>query len=173
MFIFAAILLTLSPLDQAVAAIRELPECRPLLAKVEQEGGFRVIENPTAPFDAQWNPNRRTIEVNSRNHSSFGPIIVSILFELHNAVNNDRLKHLQDLARERSLPKDRFVRKIELREWKNWESTCHLISIGREKRIFPKDAQAKSFRTFFNYLTIQEQGGHIQYHAHHYDLLGG
>ncbi len=171
MFIFAAILLSLSPLEQAVVAIRELPECRPLLDKVEREGGFRVIENQAAPFDAQWNPNRRTIEVNSRNHSSPGRIIVSVLFELHNAANDERIKHLQDLARERRISKKHFVRKIEQREWRNWEATCTILAIGREKRIFPKEALANSFRTFDNYYRVQENSGHTDYHAYHYDLL--
>ena len=171
MLIIATFLLFLSPLDQAHQAVRQLPECRPILDQIEREGGYQVIENRSAPFTAQWNPNRRTIEVNSQSHENVGRIIVSILFEMHNALGNSRLTHLQDLARSRRLPKKLFVRKMEQKEWKNWESTCALLAIGREKGIFPQTATAKSFRSFANYLDIQERSGHTEYHAYHYNLL--
>ncbi len=171
MFIIAALLLTLSPLDDALQTIRQVPECRALLKQVEKDGGFNIKAVPRTPFEAQWNPDARTIEVNLEKHTSQGHIITSVLFELHNALSDKRLQHLYSLASSRSISKELFVRKMEQMEWKNWESASVILEAGRRKGLFPKEAVLPSFKTFLNYFTIQQQTGHSQYHAQSYDLL--
>lgn len=172
MFILLSLLMFLSPpVEQAISIIKQMPECKPLLAKIAEEGGFRVVENKTAPFGAQWNPNTRVIEINSLNHATVGDVIVSLLFELHNAGTDARLRYLQDCAHARSISRQRFVRKMEQREWKNWEATCALVQIGKQRGLFPAQTMAVSFGTFDRYLDMQNAGGHTQFHADIYNFL--
>jgi len=171
MLVLVALLLTLSPLEEAFVTIQKVPECQPLLRQVEKEGRIRVVEAVNTPFEAQWSPSTRTIEVDLSKHTGMGHLITSIVFELHNALSNSRLKYLYSQASSREIPKEAFVRKIEQMEWKNWEAASLLLAKGRERGVFPQDAHLPTFKTFGNYLMLQKQMGHSQYHAQSYDLL--
>ena len=171
MFILVALLLTLSPLEEAFFTIKKVPECHTLLMQIENEGRISVVEAFNTPFEAQWSPDTRTVEVDVSKHTGMGHLITSIVFELHNALSNNRLEYLYTQASSKKIPREAFVRKIEQMEWKNWEAASLLLAKGRERGIFPQDAHLPTFKTFGNYLLIQKQMGHSQYHAQSYDLL--
>jgi len=171
MQLIAALILALSPLQEAEVALRSMPECRPIIEQVSRQGGFSLVSKSYTPFEAQWNSDTRAVEIDLNKHRNFGHIITSVLFELHNALTDRELQRLYELARNKTISKDMYVRMIEEIEWKNWQATCKLLELGRERGIFPKEAFLPAFSSFSEYLRLQNEAGHSQYHSESYDLF--
>ncbi|CDR33659.1 hypothetical protein [Criblamydia sequanensis] len=121
--------------------ILKLPEARNLIKDIQKDGPFKVLVNNHSKlsnqFGAYWDPATRTIVVSLNSNQSEGGIIRSILFELHNALINDKLEHAYDLASKRQIDKESFVEAIERMEYLN--------SLGASKR---KDGISKLVRSF-------------------------
>ncbi|CDR33660.1 hypothetical protein [Criblamydia sequanensis] len=78
--------------------ILKLPEACNVIKDIQKAGPFKVLVNNHSElsnqFGAYWDSNTRAIVVSLNFNQSEGEIIGSILFELHNALINDKLEHV-------------------------------------------------------------------------------
>ena len=153
--------------------ILKLPEARHLIKDIQKAGPFRVLVDNHSKlsnqFSAYWDPDTRTIVVSLKSNQFGGEIIGSILFELHNALINDKLEHVYDLASRGQIDKESFVEAIERLEYQNSLKASKLAERGIKLGIFPSSARLFTYRDFDEHYYYQKKGGHSAYIANNYD----
>lgn len=160
-------------LKPVVKTMERLPEVQALLELVQQSGMVKieVISGQHGDFDAFWSGPQRTILINPQRNSSDGTLICSILFELHNALANPKLKHLTHLATMGAISKQDYVEKVERIEHQNALHTCQIIEKGIKQGIFPTSTRWTIYEDFSAHFKIQQTYGHSAWLAERYDEL--
>lgn len=157
---------------KAIEALQKLGPSRKLIAEVQASGPIYVqFESIPEDYEALWDGNARMIKVNAVHNKSLGRTIGSILFELHNASTNYRLKHLVDLALAGQIAKEDFVVNMERMEHQNAIQTSLILSQGIRNGIFPKEASWPVFHDFDDHYRVQQLHGHSRWIANHYDRV--
>ncbi len=159
-------------LASALHAVYHFPEGRELLAQTEAEGPIQIYR---APFNsnshAMWIGINRAIVINANSFRSFGEIVRSILFELHNAKTNSEFAYLDRLAHNRRISKSDYVKAVERLEHKNAYNTSRLIDRAISFGYFPSDAFWPIPSDFQAHYQVQKQAGHSRKIADTYDSL--
>lgn len=158
-----------SELKGCLKKIHRLPEARKLIAAIQKEGPFKVVVNNnhhlSQKFGAFWDPCQRVITVNYNHHLSEGSLIGSIIFELHNASINSKLRHLDSLAIQGKIDCATYVEGVERLEYQNSLNASALTKKGIQKGIFPKSAFLPTYHTFEEHFRIQKEAGHSAFIA--------
>ncbi len=157
----------------ALNALHQLPEFNDLLMKVQQEGPvhLKLESSPYGEdFEGFWDSSTRTISVNTRTTRSFGQVICTILFELHNASTTNYFNQLIDQARSGRIDKDAYVEKVEYTEYSNARNTANLIEKGIKMDIFPLESRWPVPTSFSEHYQVQQIAGHSTYIAQTYDV---
>jgi hypothetical protein len=169
-------LLSIHPfINEALTKIRQCEEIKPLLERVNQEGGFTIQPlEEQRPFLAYWDGDQRKILISLPHHASINTVISSIVFELHNAYTDRRLIQLANLAREGQISREVYIRKVERMEFKNWNHAYIILERGVQSGIFPPGSTLPNyFDDFKEYLVIQKNAGHSAYIGEMFDFLVG
>lgn len=161
-------------LQNCLKTIQKIPEARKLINDVQKEGAIRVTlsnEYLSRQFGAFWDPDNRLISVNLSAHRSEGELIGSILFELHNALINSKLDHLDHLAAMGRIDKEYYVESVERLEYYNSKKAAAIAEIGIKSGVFPASARLNTYRNFEEHYHIQKMAGHSAWIAKTYDNL--
>lgn len=162
------------PLQKHFSKILKIAGARKLISTIQKEGPFRIVANKhrlSEQFGAFWDIGRRTICVNLSPRSSEGELIGSILFELHNAAANAKLRHYNQLAEMRGIDRESYVRGIEYIEYENSLKAALIATQGIKMGILPSDARLPTYRNFEEHYRYQIKGGHSAWIAKNYDYL--
>lgn len=161
-------------LQKSLMAIQKLPEGRELIAAVQKEGVIRIRTSHftlAQQFGAFWDPDQRIIYVNPSPYHREGTIIGSLLFELHNALNNSKIDHLDSLAMQRKIDKESYIEAMEYMEYENSIKASRIAQRGIDLGIFPEGAGLPTYRDFEEHYHFQKIGGHSAWFARTYDEL--
>jgi hypothetical protein len=158
-------------LRPTLAKIRELPEASALIEQVLEEGNLRIQWNKslTKKFEGYWSASNRTIYLTKSNNQA--NLISTLLFELHNALSNERFENWNDLAYCRQISKRQYVREIEFMEYENAKSTKALLDKGIRQKLFPSSARWYLHDTFEEHFRLQKQTGHSAFIGRAYDQI--
>jgi hypothetical protein len=160
-------------LHPAVEAIGKLGETAPLLQRAFGGGTIRLADSygGDCHFEALWDSCTRTIAINKQVHKTLGLKIRDLLFELHNAAATDKFAHLDKLAEEGKINKERYVRATELIEYQNVKATVALLDLGIARKIFPPDCKWEILPNFDEHYKMQQLTGHAQMIAQSFDAF--
>lgn len=149
-------------LSLAVKSLLQVPDCLQLLQEVQKLGpvGLKWEHLGSNSSDAAWYGDQRVIAVNASKRHTEGQKICSILFEMHNAINNYKFLQLDRLAREHKIDKESYVESIERLEHQNALNTKRLLEKGISLGIFPKDARWPIIHCFEDHYKVQQIMGH-------------
>lgn len=162
-------------LQSCLNKIQQLPEARDLIAVIQKEGAIRIVVNNdpylTKKFGAFWDPVNRVITVNYSKSIPEGSLIGSIVFEMHNALVNAKMLHLDNLAMAGKIEKDAYIESFERLEYQNSKDASRLVSKGIQKNIFPKSAYLPTYPNFETHFCVQKESGHSDFFARNFDML--
>lgn len=160
-------------IEEALTAIRALPEGELLLRTIEAEGPitFEYREIDDFDFGAMWDSRTRTVVVNAKRCRSQGIMISSLLFELHNAKTTQHLINESRRAIAGKISKDRYVENIERMEHQNALDTIAILEEGIANGTFPSTAQWTIIRDFDDHYMLQQLSGHSHWIAHNFDSM--
>ena len=151
--------------------ILEISEARALIKKIQEQGPIRIKVNNdevSRQFGAYWSSSERTICIYLPNNSE-GDVIVSILFELHNAEASDKFAYNDKLACSGKIHRKDYIREVEYIEYKNTLETSKISKMGIDLGIFPKDAFLPTYNNFEEHYRGQIRGGHSAVIGRNYD----
>lgn len=159
-------------LESAVQMIYHFPEGKKLIEEVEAKGALRIYR---APFNshscALWSGDDRSIVINSNQSRTFGEIVRSIFFELHNAKADGQFLQLDRMASSGQINKAQYIESIERLEHQNAYQTSHSIQQAIRGGYFPQDAAWPIYADFQAHYRIQKQTGHSADIASVYDSI--
>lgn len=161
-------------LQKYVSAIQKFPEGKELIAKIQREGPIKIAVTDYSlaqQFGAFWDPDRRIIYVCPSQNREEGSVIGSILFELHNALGNSKINHLDNLAAKRQISKEKYVESMEFLEYQNSVQAAAIAEKGIKLGIFPTGARLPTYKNFEEHFHYQKIGGHAAWFARNYDEI--
>ncbi len=158
-------------LENAATVLVRLPEAKQLLETINKEGPVGLILDPAAEAGAYWDSYNRRIGINLEMCRNDGVIINCILFELHNAANDKKLRNFTNLAAKGKISKEAYVEAIEKIEHENAVSASRLLRKGIEENIYPPQAKWSVFSSFEDHYLVQQLTGHSLFIAERYDQM--
>lgn len=173
-FVFSANVQCEPQLQKYVNAIQKLPEGRELIANVQKEGSIKIAATNYSlaqQFGAFWDPDLRIIYVNPNPNRPDGSIIGSILFELHNALGNSKINHLDDLAAKRKISREKYIESMEYLEYQNSIKASAIAEKGIKLGLFPQGAHLPTYKNFEEHFYYQKVGGHSAWFGRNYDEI--
>jgi hypothetical protein len=159
-------------LQNHLQAILKIPEAKKLVDEIRKDGSFHIVSNHTAlskQLGAYWDPDRRIIYINFSPEVSDGSMIGSILFEMHNASVNSKIQHLNALASNGKIEKDKYVESMEYLEYINSLNASKITQKGIKMGIFPYDAYLPTYANFKEHFRAQKMSGHSNCFAKNYE----
>lgn len=152
-------------------ALYQMTETKQILESVETEGALN-LQAIYSGWPAAWYPEERTIRINCSKDHSYGSVIRSLIFELHNVMDQKQFEFVDELAIQQKLSKDEYVRKIEQMEYQSALKTLEIVKRGVSQGIFPADAAEWPVApSFIEHMRMQYESGHAQAVALLYDQL--
>ena len=153
--------------------LHHLEESKQLIEQVEQEGAIaiKVAKLGANASNALWMPSERTIYLNVSHRRSYGNMMRSILFELHNALSERQFDYYDQMARERQISKEKYIEAIEYIEYSNVLKTVQVLNKGIRRGVFPPDAHWEIARSFDEHYQFQLEFGHTALIGHTYDSI--
>jgi len=161
-------------LRPAVKTLLAFPKAQDVLDEVQANGKrIRVKMHPftVSTSNAMWSPVRGSIILNSLRKRSEGEIVRSILFEMHNAKNQKKFTHFEQLARKGLIDQASYVREIERIEHTNAMETMALLNEAISKGYYPQTSYWQICPDFEKHFQLQQQVGHSQFIAKMYKGL--
>jgi hypothetical protein len=143
----------------------QLEETQRLLNQVEKEGSIKIkaVKLGSQAQNACWFPDERTICVNISKRRSFASLICSLVFELHNALNQKKFDQFDLLAMQGKITKAKYIESVEHQEYLNALQTMQILKKGVERQIFPPDISSWAVApTFQEHYRVQRESGHSQ-----------
>ena len=159
-------------LEQALAAIYRYPAGKELIAQVEKEGPLNIYCAPfTSKSPAMWVTGDRAIVINTNQRHTFGEVVRSIFFELHNALTDRKFIELDQLAERGGISKNGYVEGIERIEHQNARTVARSIEKAIRSNYFPADSWWPIPFDFETHYRIQRETGHSNNIAAIYDQI--
>lgn len=157
----------------AIVAIKQLPESKEILEKIQKDGPISILFKPlpSVDFGAMWDADARTITVNSKSPRQLGNIICSILFEMHNAISNSQFMKLTEMASKGDISKDQYVEYVERMEHTNCLDTVKLLDKGMKIGIFPETSRWNIYANFDDHYKVQQLTEHSIWLSKNYDRM--
>lgn len=160
-------------LTQTLQAVYQLPEGKSLIHRVEAEGNFTIEAEKTGAFssNAAWFPDERVISINLSKKRTKGSLICSLIFELHNAINQKQFNYFDRLAMQQQISKNKYIEAIERLEYVSAKNMVRMIQQGVEAKLFPSDTYWPIAPNFEEHFKVQIQAGHSRAIGSMYDSL--
>jgi hypothetical protein len=161
-------------LKRYVNTILKVPEARALIERVQREGAISIAvhnDSLSRKFGAFWDGEDRVIAINMDAHDTEGEIIGSIIFELHNAAAEVQLNHIDELASQGRIDRNRYTESVERIEYENSWKAARVAERGIAMGVFPQSARLRTFNSFEEYYRLQKIGGHSACISRNYDLF--
>lgn len=151
--------------------LKQLPEVNELLDKILERGRLKIQfnKNLSKKFDGYWSPVDRTIYITKSRSPS--RMMTTILFEMHNAVEDAELQELDYLAMHRKLTKKKYIQAVERWEYNHAKATASIINKGIRLGLFSRDCYWPVSETFEEHLAIQKSCGHSAHIGKMYDSI--
>lgn len=160
-------------LSHCINALYQLEDTRLLLESVEAQGTITIKAAQMGHYatNAAWYPDERTICVNFSHKRSYGSLIRSLVFELHNALNQKEFDHYDALASQKRISKEKYIESVEYLEYTNALKTAEIMQKGINQGIFPGDSGWCISSSFAEHYQIQKEAGHSKCIGDLYDVL--
>lgn len=161
-------------LKNLLISIHKVPEAKQLIESVQKEGPIRIIINNiwlSEEFGAYWDSVNRIIAVAYNPNVAPGKLIGSILFELHNASVDSKIRELDRLAYFGKINRTQYVESMEYLEFINSHNAAKIANKGIKMGIFPKEAFLPTYNTFKEHFHMQKVSGHSSWFAKNYDQM--
>lgn len=159
-------------LQPALQAIYQFPEGKKLVDDVEALGPIKITRSPfKSNSNAMWDSHNRMVVINANSSLSYGEIVRSIFFELHNAKTDSQFDQLDWLAIHHRISKSQYVESVERIEHHNAYSAAQLINKAIYHGYFPSTSKWPITPDFNVHFSIQKQTGHSGAIAAMYDAL--
>lgn len=158
-------------LETVYQTIVQLPEVCELVCQVLQEGPLQIQPNSflSDQFEGYWNSNDRSVYITISRDPTFSEMIITMLFELHNASRDRDFNHIYNLAVDGLIDRDQYVEKMEYIEYENVLATSLLLKKGVEMGIFPDDCVWNVSPSFTEHFEIQKERGHSAWFENDFD----
>lgn len=163
-----------SPMAQkAISTLQKLAQYPALIKEIEKNGPIKLemANLKDEQFDAFWDSTNRTIRINLLKNEKFDVLIVSILFELHNAKSDLRFKELYTKAKFGQITKEKYVEEVERMEHQNALSTSLIIDNGIKIGLLNEEARWPILKNFDDHYALQQLKDHSQWIANNYDSM--
>jgi hypothetical protein len=160
-------------LASPVKKLYQLEETRQLINQVEATGPLTIKAAPLGrgATTAAWYPDQRLICINVSEKRSEASLLRSLVFELHNALNQKQFDYYDQLAMQHKISKSQYVESVERLEYQSALQTDKLLKIGAKKGVFPKGSHWPVAPTFAEQFQIQQEAGHSQFIGELYESL--
>jgi len=161
-------------LHAPITKLLSFPKANQLLHNVEKKRGKIKVQLKSFSFSTQnamWNPKGRSIILHPQRKRHEGEVIRLILFELHNAKNQDKFHKVDMLANRGRIDRESYIRAIEYIEYENVMETVALINEGIRQGYYPQNAYWKVHADFEKHYALQKQAGHSQFIGQTYDKI--
>ncbi|MEX1012550.1 MAG: hypothetical protein WDZ27_02540 [Waddliaceae bacterium] len=175
-FLISAEFTNYSPqLKTAIHLVNQMDEVNEILSEVEERiGTIRVEIKPQhTKFQALWNPDLKTIQLNKNAHNSLSDNIISIVFELHNAKTTNQMSEVSKLAQAGLLSRLEYIETMERIEYINALGTKSIIEKGVAKGIFPQNTHWNIPDSFDEHFNLQKMSGHSAWFSTLYNQMTG
>lgn len=151
--------------------LKQIPEVNELLEKILERGRLKIQFNKSLSkkFDGYWSPVDRTIYITKSR--SAARMMTTILFEMHNAVDDAELEELDYLAMHRKLTKKKYIEAVERWEYKHARATASIINKGIHLGLLSRECYWPVSDTFEEHLAIQKSCGHSAHIGKMYDSI--
>jgi hypothetical protein len=159
-----------------IKLLYQLEETKQLLDRVEACGMITIKSAHLGSnfSNAAWFPDERTICVNFSNKRSPGSVMRSLVFELHNALNQNYFDHLDQLAMQGRISKEKYIESVEQMEYTHAQKSRDILEKGVKKGLFPYDAPDRYVApSFAEHYRVQREAGHSKLIGNLYDSLRG
>lgn len=153
----------------------ELQEVKQLWEQINREGTVRIkgMQNGQDRFKAFWEGEQRIICVNLSLRPTIGEQISSLLFEMHNALRDQKALVLYNRAAKGEISKETFATEMERVEYHNSLDACNLLDKGVRCGLFPKECYLKRYPNFEEFLLAQKAHGHYQHYLRTWHEIQG
>ncbi len=160
-------------LTQLVQTLYRFEDTKQLLAQAEEEGPFtiRTAKMGQQAPEASWMVYPRLISINTSYYRSYGSMITSLVFELHNVLSTKQFDDYDQLALSGKINREQFIRGIEEIEYSNARKTSYLLWKGVQQGLFPRDAAMPIPHNFEDHFRLQLDSGHSSLIGSMYDDL--
>lgn len=154
-----------------LAKLKQLDEVNDLIDKILEKGPLSIEMNRhlSKEFEGYWSSSNRTIYI-TKNHND-GSLMTTLLFEMHNAVNDSELDRLDQLAAQRKLNRKQYIEAVERWEYENAKATTKILNKGIRMGLFPRDCYWPISEDFENHFRCQKSAGHSAHIGKMYDIL--
>lgn len=161
-------------LQPTLETLRKLPEIEDLIQRILAEGPLTIQNNDrlSNKFEGYWDPYKRTILITKRAHTTEADRIMTMLFEMHNAIRTKDFEEIDHLAYHRKISKAEFVRESEYIEYENCLSTSRLLDEGIRQGVFPRESYWPVYDNFEDHFKLMKRTGHADWYATSYKRMG-
>jgi hypothetical protein len=154
-----------------VQMLYRLKESQQLLNQVEAAGPITIEWATLGTVNAMWVPEQRIIYLDMSKRRTPGNVTISILFELHNALNQSKFDYYDQMVRQGTISRKDYITAVEQIEYNNALQTMRILEKGVQRGIFPPDAHWPIAPTFQEHYRVQIESGHSQLIGYVYDNL--
>ena len=160
-------------LQKTLQAILKIPEAINLINSIRKEGTISIVAKNnylSKQFGAVWDPDQRVIYIEVSSDRTEGTLIGFLLFELHNASVNYRIKELNNMASRGEINKEKYVESMEYLEYINSLNASRIAQIGIRMGALPWDSHLPTYNNFEDHFNAQKMSGHSDCFARNYDM---
>ena len=156
--------------QEIFSLIQNLSEVNCLIDRTLQDGPLYILKNDLYPqtMTGFWQPYHRTIYLTKMLQTTAETLIITLIFELHNAARNNELENIDSAVCRHEFDKDQYVEAKECIEYQNVISTHQILKIGRDSGLFSSECDEPYFPSFQDHLQYQKEMGHSAFFEKRY-----
>ena len=160
-------------LQPTLETLRKLPEIEALIQRILKDGSLTIKYNErlSTKFMGYWDPYNRAILITDKPNLSEADRISTMLFEMHNASRSNDFKEIDDLAYQRKLTQEEYMRESEYVEYENCLATSRLLAKGIERGLFPTRSAWAVDDNFEDHYKWMKKSGHAGWYATTYKKM--
>lgn len=149
--------------------LQTIPEVDALVKNILKDGPLSIKTNRhlSKKFGGYWNASDRTIYITKS--KSAADMTSTLLFEMHNAVNDKQLEKLDNQAMHQSISRKDYIKGVECVEYQNAKATEALLNKGIRSRILSPECRWSVPSTFDEHFAAQQSTGHSAFIGETYD----
>lgn len=153
--------------------LQKHPSVNTLIEKVLQDGPLYIKTNKyfSNDFEGYWSLEDRTIYLTKVKNTSKHELLITLLFELHNASRSGDFHKLDLLAYNGQIGRKKYIEAVEYIEYENAIATSFILKKGISMGLFPSYCRWDLPNSFQSHLAMQKESGHSEWIGTIYDYL--
>lgn len=162
-----------SEYEDILKTLQKHPRVNQLIEKVLQDGPLSISTNKyfSNNFEGYWSLEDRTVYLTKVKNTAKNELLITLLFELHNASRSADFQKLDALASEGQISRKKYIEAVEYIEYENALATSFILKEGVSMGLFPSQCRWDLPKTFQSHLSTQKELGHCEWIGEIYDYL--